>query len=332
MTRTRYAGVLVVVVSSLLGAGTARGGDDPAEQGPPIMTHAGVRAALLYGASPRGTGWSASSRPATRSVPLAFGLSAAVPGLGQAYNRQWIKAFVAAGLESALITGYVVWRRQGLDAERAYQAFAHQFWDPTRYAAWLNDYQMYLNEVLNAGIDPVQIQMPAQIDFTHPEAWSAADRQIVNDFFSQIRSAERRVFHPETGAAFSHQLPNFGEQQYYELIGKYFQFAPGWYDYPAWKEGEAYTPAIDPEMTGSDGSKPNVSETFFRYARDHAHANDLLRRASRLSVLFLVNHLLAGVDAAVSARLHNLRLDTSFGFRYVPDGSARPVAVVRYGF
>jgi hypothetical protein len=128
-------------------------------------------------------------------------------------------------------------------------------------------------------------------------------------------------------------LPGFGEQQYYELIGKYFQFAPGWFDYPEWKaQNGEYTLAIDPERSGEGGSKPNVSSSFYNYAEEHADAQDLLRKASRVSLLLIVNHLAAAAEAAISAKLHNDRLSTSLGLAYVPVGGPVPVAVMRYRF
>ncbi len=306
-----------------------RGKEDPAR----VYTQQELRRALLRTGNAMEADGPFRRASGRRSVPLAFALSAVLPGAGQAYNRQWVKALVGISVEAALVTGYVVWRGRGLDEERAYQAFANANWDPIRYSAWLNDYQVFLNQEFNAGLDPFVIEAPSGIDFTNPGAWSAADRQVVDAFFAQIRSVERRVFHPETGAAFSHQLPNFGDQQYYELIGKYFQFAPGWRDYPVWVDAEGnFTVAIDPEMTGPNGEKPNVSEMFFAYAEDAEHANDLLRRASRLSLFFIVNHLVAGIDAAISSKLHNERIDTSFGLSYGPDGSAQPVAAVRVSF
>lgn len=298
-------------------------------------TAAQVRATLLYPGTPP---VAPSVRPlpaqgSSRSIPLAFVLSAAVPGAGQAYNRQWVKAAFGLALEAALVTGYTVWRQQGLDGETAFQTFAHARWSPTQYAAWLNDYTVFLTNEYGASITAPPITIPTGIDFQHPESWGATEQAAANTFFSQIRAIERQVFHPETGATFSHQLPNFGEQQYYELIGKYYQFAPGWDDYAAWKDAEGnFTAAIDPELTGQGGTKPNVTDTFRAYADDHGHANDLLRRASRLSVFFIFNHLMAGVDAAISAKLHNDRLRTHMGLGYGPDGRAQPVATVQVRF
>jgi hypothetical protein len=268
-----------------------------------------------------------------RSVPLAFGMSAILPGSGQAYNRQYVKAGVAILIEAAAITTYSILRKNGHDAEHDFQDWAHRSWSPVKYASWLNDYSVYLNEERGGSVTAPPVQAPSGVDFTNPDGWSAQDQAAVNAMFEQIRTIERQVFHPETGAVFSHQIPDFDAQQYYELIGKYFQFAPGWEDYAEWKSSEgAFTAAIDPEMTGEGGSKPNVSTTFYSYARDHADAQDTLREASRISLIFIFNHLIAAVDAAVSSKLHNDRLDTSLGLTYTGTGQAAPVASLRFKF
>ncbi|MEM1128555.1 MAG: DUF5683 domain-containing protein [Bacteroidota bacterium] len=274
------------------------------------------------------------NQPRPRSVAAAFGLSAAVPGLGQAYNRQWVKAAVAIGLEVALWTGYAVWRNQGLDGEDAFQDYAHAHWDPTRYAAWLNDYRGWLEAEQGRTISAAAVEIPTGIDFQRPETWSPAQRDVVRIFFDQIRTLEsdRGVVHPETGAAFSHKLPYFSEQQYYELIGKYFQFAPGWGDYPDWLTDGAPNGAIDPERTGPNGEKVNIDGRFLEYAEDHANANDLLRRSSRLTALVIVNHVLSAADAAFTARLHNLRFDTDVRVGMNAWGEVQPTAALRVSF
>lgn len=276
------------------------------------------------------TGPMAGERAAPRSPGIPFLASAVLPGAGQLLNGQRIKALVAVSLEAAIITGYVVTRQNGLNAEDDFRAFAHSGWSPVRYASWLNDYREFLIDERSASITAPPVQIVQGIDMTQPSAWSAADRAAVQQMFNQITAIERQAFHPETGAAFSHQLPDFGDQQYYELIGKYFQFAPGWEDYPAWRGADdGFLPSIDPELTGANGSKPNVSDTFYAYARDHADAQDLLRRASEISLLLVFNHVIAGIDAAVSAKLKNDRLSTNMGLAFDPQGSPRPVVNLR---
>jgi hypothetical protein len=232
----------------------------------------------------------------SRSVALAAGLSAVIPGAGQAYNKSWIRMVAGAGLEAALITGYFVWRNRGHKGEDEFMDYAHAYWSPLRYAEWLNGYTGY-------GGPDVPYPTITEEQLRSPETWTPAQEGEVRAFFAAIRAAEEQAYHIETGAAFSHVLPYFGEQQYYELIGKYFQFAPGWSDYNG---------ANDPEQTGPNGEKVNVpaDSRFFEYDDIHEHANNLLRRASRVSGALIVNHFLAAIDAAVTAKLHNDRISS----------------------
>jgi len=158
---------------------------------------------------------------AARSVPLAFGLSAVIPGLGQAYNRDWIAAAIFVAAEAVLVASFVSWKNSGNQGVEEYQQFAHQNWSPIQYAEWLNDF---------SGYNGPDVDLPSltEQDFQRPEGWSVAQRAEVDGFFRDIRTAERASMWPTTGASFSHVLPFFGEQQYYELIGKYFQYAPAW--------------------------------------------------------------------------------------------------------
>ena len=89
------------------------------------------------------------------------------------------------------------------------------------------------------------------------------------------------------------------------------------------RNGEDFTDAIDPERTGANGSKPNVQGRFLDYAEDHAHANTLHRRASRVSAVLVLNHVLAAFDAAIAARLHNHRIETNMGVGYTRYGAYR---------
>src|SRR5690606_5051854 len=119
--------------------------------------------------------------------------------------------------EGGLIAAYVLWRDRGLEMEDAYQHYAHAHWSPARYADWLNDFTSYLETEHGAEVASDPVDIPEQIDFTTPGDWSDSDWMRVRAFFDEIRTREGELFHPETGASFSHVLPYFGEQQYYEL-------------------------------------------------------------------------------------------------------------------
>ena len=328
---------LIVLLFFALGASASVAADidddDKKVKQKQVHTRASLKAALLYTSIDPvmpASGVFPERAAKKRSVGAAFAMSALVPGLGQAYNKQWGKAIAAFALEAAVITGAIVWNNQGTGLEQDYQQYAHAFWDPGKYANWLNDYSTYIQTNFNASVATPEIVIPNAIDFRNPEGWNNMEWAEVLSFFSQIQSMEREMFHIETLAAFSHTLPDFSEQQYYELVGKYYQFAPGWEDYPAWRaENGEFTAAIDPSMTGPDDTRPNVSPRFFQYARDHAHANDVLRRASRVTTLLIATHFVSAIEAAVSAKMHNDRIVPSLEIGSNGRGEPRAMASLR---
>jgi hypothetical protein len=223
-----------------------------------------------------------------RSIPQAFAMSALIPGLGQVYNKSLWKAGIALVAEAALVTAYVAWKGKGNDGVDDYEAYAHEKWNPARYAQWLNAYSGY------TGSD---IPLPdlTEEEFMHPEDWTATEKAQVDQLIDDIRDAERQSVYLSTGAGFSHVLPFFGEQQYYELIGKYFQYAPGWEDYE-----------FDPDAQPEDVMPQDAQ--FYYYAGIHADANDYLRKSSWAGAFVIINHFAAAVEAAVSAKMHNMSL------------------------
>ena len=258
-------------------------------------------------------------------------MSAVVPGLGQAYNKSWIRAAVAGALEIGLWTGYFTWRGQGRDGEAAYQVFADRDWSAYRYGAWLNEYPGY------DGPD-IDIASIEDVDVMNAGGWTTDQEQRVAAFFEDIRIAERLSRYNNadgsgTGASFSHVLPNHGDQQYYELIGKYYQYGAGWSD---WCAGRDPNDASCFSIEGFEQRDVFAQKTslFFAYAEDHADANTLLRRASRATSIIVANHALAALDALLTARFHNrgLEIDSSVSLRQGPDGAISPVANVRLTF
>jgi hypothetical protein len=255
-----------------------------------------------------------------RNPVLAGGLSLAVPGLGQAYNRSWIRAGAALGLEVAMWTGFFVWRSRGQEGEDLYQAFAHREWDPVKYAVYLNNYAGYNGP----GIDVTNVSREF---FQQPERWTESDWQRMHNFFEDMRAAERVTVHRNndgtgTGAAFSHVLHDFGEQQYYELIGKYFQYNPGWSDWPVDASG-------NPVMNPLPSNRGEATALFTQYAADHKRSNDFFRQASRVTSFVLANHLVAALDAAITAQVFNNRVNAGLALNADPSGGPVPMAALR---
>lgn len=92
----------------------------------------------------------------------------------------------------------------------------------------------------------------------------------------------------DTSKDFSHHMPDTKTQQYYEMIGKYQQFWPGWDDY---------------------ASKENSSERQRQYMRMRDDANNKLNTARTWAMVALANHVLSAFDAALSAKRFNKKRD-----------------------
>lgn len=98
-----------------------------------------------------------------------------------------------------------------------------------------------------------------------------------------------------------HRLPEVKNQQYYEMIGKYFvQFGYGWDD--------ATGDNTETEIV-FDGTSVN----FNVYAGTRGDANDLLSIANIGMEVVLVNHILSALDAAFLVRAHNRRVERAAG-------------------
>jgi hypothetical protein len=92
----------------------------------------------------------------------------------------------------------------------------------------------------------------------------------------------------ETRKKYSHTLPDRHDQQYYEMIGKYRQFAFAW-------------DGFDPSNAGPDSMSPKRD----CYLNLRAQSNNLLNKA-KYSVMFsLANHILSAFDAAIAVKKYN---------------------------
>jgi hypothetical protein len=225
----------------------------------------------------------------SKSPVLAAVLSAAVPGAGEFYSQSYIKsgAFFAAEVISWVFN--VSYNRKGDRATDDFQNFADADWSVVDYATWINQNGHSFNPNVTCNI-------------TISSNTSLPPWKRVN--WAELNECERKL-----GGLFSHTLPVYGDQQYYELIGKYPQFNPGWRD-----------------ADRSHISEDNISALFKSYALMRGHANDLYSKASTALVVVVINHILSAADAAWSATRYNsvhaeleMKMQrTPFGVEMVP--------------
>ena len=196
-----------------------------------------------------------------KSPILAGVMSLLIPGSGEIYVGEYLKAGIFLAIEAAVVTTAIVYDGKGDDKTTEFQNYADDYmnpdhnWSVVRYAEWLNQY-----EGASIPINPDESLPP----------WERVNWDDVNA--------------AESG---SHKLPPHGEQQYYELIGKYHQYSSGWNDF-----------------TGG-GNKDQVSPNLIYYSGMRGDANDYYSVASTAVVGIYVNHFLSALDAVWSAAQFN---------------------------
>lgn len=110
-------------------------------------------------------------------------------------------------------------------------------------------------------------------------AWLVEEIGIPNDSFE---------YAPDS--TFTHHLPGFKTQQYYEMIGKYDQFIYGWTD-TDYSIGDSSSPLRDNYL-----NLRNETNSKFDTARNYA-------------IVSIANRILSAFDAALSARRLNKEAD-----------------------
>jgi hypothetical protein len=220
----------------------------------------------------------------TKSPFLAAALSAAVPGSGEFYSKSYVKsgAFFAAEIISWVVN--LSYNRKGDRATREFQNFADLNWSVVEYAAWINENGRNYNPNVNCfvTIDPNTSLPP----------WKRVN-------WAELNQCERLL-----GGLFSHSLPPYGDQQYYELIGKYPQYNPGWAD-----------------ADRSHISEENISALFRSYAGMRGRANDFYNVASTAILVVVLNHILSAADAAWSASRYNaIHTEAEMTLQHTPTG------------
>jgi len=206
-----------------------------------------------------------------KSPLLAGILSFALPGAGSFYNDEYIKTAVYIGVEVAAITIGLIYDKKGDDQTTFFENFANQHWDVKRYARWT----LANASKINPNVDPQEY--------------------AVFDINGNVNWDELNKLEGDLGSWYSHRLAHFGEQQYYEMIGKYSQFNVGW------------------EEFGDNENKPFVfgdplTNQFKYYSEQRGKANDFYDIAKWAVIGVVTNHFISALESAWSANRINKRL------------------------
>ncbi|MEJ5304511.1 MAG: hypothetical protein WHV63_01085 [Ignavibacteria bacterium] len=215
-----------------------------------------------------------------KSPILAGALSALIPGAGEIYTGDYLKAILFVAVEGVSLYLNYHYTKKGDDQTIFFQNYADEYWSVVRYAEWLNQWASALGGTANIHISPDVNLKP----------W-----QRVN--WDELNTAERSI------REFSHTLYPHGHQQYYEMIGKYPQYSQGWDD-SKFARGQ-YTIAGEYYY--------DTQGKFIYYSGLRGKANDYYNYADKALIVTITNHIISMVDAIISANKYNskIKLDMS---------------------
>ncbi len=225
-----------------------------------------------------------------KSPWLAAGLSIVLPGAGEFYTESYWKSAGFLVAEVALWWLAYYWDHRGDKQTDYFQDYANAHWSVVRYVQYaLKNFKP---------TDPETGQ-----PFTESQFWTTTpdpSHPWVGVNWATINRMETEI-----GGYYSHNLAAYGDQQYYEMIGKYFQFNMGWDD-------------VDPSMDASyDFQKAHPSSGSLFYMGERAKANSFYDHATTFVTVAICNHILSTIDAALSAGWFN-KAHASVGIMNVP--------------
>jgi len=214
-----------------------------------------------------------------KSTFIAAALSVVLPGAGEVYTQSYWKAGIFAVVEATAIVVAVSYNKKGDNQTNYFQNYADAHWSIKRYAEWT------LANVKN--INP---------------AVDASQYAVINND-GTVNHPELNRLERDLGSGYSHALPVHGEQQYYELIGKYPQYSHGWDD-----------------ANQSDIDFHILSANFLDYSKMRGKANDYYNVSDKAVLGIYFNHLLSGLDAVWSAISFNKDLAVNVRMNHVVTG------------
>ncbi len=192
----------------------------------------------------------------------AFLYSVILPGAGQFKAGSRKRGALFFSLEVISLGMYLSLNGEGNDLEDDFRLRADEEWNPWDYLGWRGSRNSRFSSITHA--------LPCS-------AW--------------VASAPSTTPVPNAIA----DCPERDVQQYYELIGKYDQFISGWDD------------VVDADGNRVTASQVDSAENFrselrLSYEVDRNDSNKLLKRATNVAGLILVNHVISAIDAARVAR------------------------------
>jgi hypothetical protein len=211
-----------------------------------------------------------------KKSPFLGGLfSGVIPGTGQLYAKAYVESAAFFAAEVGLWIAYGIFQKKGNDQTDFFQRYADQNWKMSSYGQWLKDQGFYSSSQIN----PLETNL-------------------------EILRAQINICEEDPQNGFSHTLPKPGEQQYYEVIGKYKTYTKGWIE------------ASSLNITrGNWSTYPTIPQVDY-YMTERQRANDYFDNGSLMLTVVIINHIISAADGVWSVIRYNNKLDikTSIDF------------------
>ncbi len=222
-----------------------------------------------------------------KKSPLIAGvLSGILPGAGEIYSHKYLKGGIFILVEAASIATALIYTRKGNNQTVSFQNYANQNWSVAKYAAW----SLQHSADINPNVNPSSYNIFPGVDWTKFNSntdW--------NQYNGIVNRSELNRLESDLSGGYSHELAEYGTQDFYEIIGKYPQFSHGW-------------------------STANFTDTDFHiltnqlllYAHARGLANSYYTTGNTAVLVLIANHFLSIFDAIWSANTFNKSLAVNF--------------------
>lgn len=243
-----------------------------------------------------------------KSARLAAAMSVVLPGAGSVYvnPKRWV-GYIFPILEGAMIYGYVSYRQDAKDQEKAYERYVNQ--------------------------ETIQILDPqTQAVIYEGPRYNREFQKVVQEFISDVNPHD--IYDCFSDKSGFYRLDEKNTQHFYEDVAKYDKYVFGWAD---WYERYAYSgsgsmnsptnyvePVVQWSTTASDPQHkvlgyhvvnpnygdgttfdPAISAMRAKYIQMRFDAEDKYSEADLFLYGMLLNRLVSAVDASLAVKRYN---------------------------
>ncbi|PID30881.1 MAG: hypothetical protein CR982_00760 [Candidatus Cloacimonadota bacterium] len=225
-----------------------------------------------------------------KSPLIASGLSILVPGAGEIYGEDYIRAGIFLGLEATFLGVWYTYENDGDDKTDKFHDYADIHFSEEKYFTGIN---LFLEQGVDAGLATTPFDSWTDVR----DHWESGDHDslfVSNQLKDNLSMDE-----------FGHKLPDTKTQQYYEMIGKYHQFSLGWDDFNGMGKTDDDKWVFINNLNYTNFSNNEAGNYLFdskgkrdNYESMRNEANEAYEFGQNFLMLTIVNHVVSAFDAA----------------------------------